>query len=205
MKIGIDLDGVLCEFNHAFAELLAEANGKDLLPTGWREDPSVFHCWEWDLHYGYSSEVIGRALRYVQHSRRFWEGLQPLDGAEEVLRHLNQMAKDGTVDCYFITNRSGLQAKVQTERWLLNRGLCYPTVLLASDKVPLIRSLGLTFYADDRLQTMLELVTTAEKEKWLVSSNFYLVDTPWNQVGRIPGLKVVDTLQSALKEAGLWK
>ena len=203
-KVGIDLDGVLCEFNHAYAKLLAQAHGKDLLPPDWPENREVFCCWGWDTHYGYPLALQQKVYtEQIRQNPKFWELLAPITGAGTVLKRLNRLSQDGDIDCYFITNRMGVNAKTQTEWWLYRHGFNLPTVLLTADKVPIIRSLGLSVYLDDRLPTMLELIQTAEKEKWATETQFYLIDAPWNREGRVAGLRVVTTAQQALEEVNL--
>lgn len=204
-KIGVDLDGVLCEFNHAYARLLAQAHGKDLLPPDWPENREVFCCWGWDAYYGYPVVLQDRVWqKHIQGNPLFWESLGPMAGAKETLKKLNSLAEHGEIDCYFITNRRGTNVKLQSEWWLYKHGFNLPTVLLASDKVPIIRSLGLSVYVDDKIETMLELVATSEKEKWLHGTHFYLVDAPWNREGRTVGLQVVNSAKQALEDAVVW-
>ena len=203
-RLGIDLDGVICEFNKAYARLLAEENGVDLLPSGWEGNPEVFHTWNWDAEFGYGPAVMDRVWQeHIIRSSKFWEKLPVLPEAYGVIRQLDWLSKND-VDVYFLTNRMGKNAKLQTEKFLYNEGMAYPTVILASNKVPIIRSLDLTFFVDDKLETMQELVSVANRDRWLSDKHFFLKDAPWNRAGR-RGLEVVGSVKEALELVGLWQ
>lgn len=207
IRVGLDLDGVLVNFNHHYAKFLAEENGSDLLPEGWKTDSSVFCCWNWDDFYKYPPDVQKRVWENrILGNKNFWKNLSPLDGAVEVLKKLNYLAKDGVIDCYMLTNRMGSHAKLQTEGWLYDHGYDFPTVLLASDKVPIIKALGLNFFIDDKLETMLSLRRASREEKWdMRDKHFILQDAPWNQVGRYDDMKVSSNVKDALIAAGIWR
>lgn len=202
MKIAVDLDGCLLNFCSAYAKLLATENGTDLLPDR-EHNPDWPPCWDWDTAAGYSAEVQARVWRdHILSNPKFWSSLKPLPGAVEIIHQLNKLSSEGH-EVVFISNRAGVNAKRQSEISLYNLGMYYPSVILSSDKIPLIRSLGITFFLDDRLDTLLELVRVSEREKWL--GDWFLLDTPYNREGRIPQLKVVSSVKAALEAAGLWK
>lgn len=200
MKLGFDIDGCFANFNTPYAKLLADENGSDLLPDGWESNPEVFCTWHWDHHYGYPSEIQSRVMsRHILGSRKFWERLPSIEGAAETLRKLNFLSKDH--DVYFLTNRMGTGSKTQTEKWLYMHGFDYPTVLLASDKIPIIKALDLGFYIDDKLDTMTGLC----EQDWAKGRAFYLQEAPWNKAGRPEELRVTPSVKGALIEAGIWR
>lgn len=162
--------------------------------------------WDWDLFYQYPKEVQSIVWRRdILASRTFWAKLSPVEGAGEVVRKLNFLSRGG-VDVYYISNRMGINAKLQSELALYELGADYPTVLLTSSKVPIIKSLGLTFYIDDKLETLLEIMRISGKEKWnTTESHFFLLDAPYNREGRTSDLKVVSSIRDALVEAQLWR
>lgn len=207
IRVGLDIDGVFADFNTPYAKFLAEEHGSDLLPEGWQGSNSAFVCWNWDTFYKYPFEVQKRVWNNrILGSKKFWLTLPQLEGAQEVLKKLNYLSKDGSIDCYFLTNRMGVGAKLQTEGWLYGCGYDYPTVMLASDKVPIIKALGLNFYMDDKLDTMLNLRRTANEEKWdMRDKHFILQDAAWNQVGRYDDMKVSRNVKDALLAAGIWR
>lgn len=201
-RIGVDIDGCLAQFNEAYAKLLVEEHGENLIPEG-----GTFCCWDWDIHYGFPLAVRKAVLeRNVWGSDDFWLKLEPIPGACDTIRKLHWLAHEGKADVYYLTNRHGATAKKQTEKWLYNNGCDYPTVLIAVDKTPIIKSLGLQLYVDDRLDAMAELVRQARYEKWPQGiEHFYLKDAPWNQENRTEGLQVAGSVREALEKAGLWK
>src|SRR3990167_4806743 len=163
-KLGVDLDGCIANFNLAYGKRLAEANGKDLLPEGWKDKPEVFVTWNWDSWYGYSSEIQNLVWRRdIINNPTFWGTLKPLDGAVETIKKLNFMSKAG-IEVSFITHRMGLMVKTQTEKWLYDVGIDYPTVIIAEDKIPVIRAMKLNFYVDDKIETCNDLARVAEGE-----------------------------------------
>lgn len=188
--ISLDLDGVIYDWCSAYAKLLAEEHGTDLAP--------VFSSWDWDEKAGYPAAVIERVWKqHIWNSRNFWQGLQPLDGAAEAIRKINWLTKGGKASAYFITNRHGNGAKEQTEKSLYNLGLDYPTVLLAADKVPILKALGAALFVDDKLETVMQAHTEVP--------NTFLFDQPWNRDGRPVQVPVVTSVREALAQVGLWQ
>lgn len=204
-KLGIDIDGCLANFNLAYGKRLAEANGNDLLPEGWKDKPEVFVCWNWDSHYGYTPEIQNLVWRRdIINNPTFWGTLRGYPLTVETVKKLNFMAKAG-MEVSFLTNRMGLMVKQQTEKWLYDIGIDYPTVIIASDKIPIIRAMGLNFYVDDKLETCNDLARVAEGEDLPVKGRVYMVDAPYNREGRHDGVRVVGSVKEALQEAGLWR
>jgi len=200
-RIGLDLDGVLVSFNHSYGDLLIKVSGEDKLPEGWKQNPEFPPVWSWESFYGYSHQVEKQVWEHhILGSKNFWLRLKPMSHARETLAMLNSLEKTGSAEIYFISHRMGAGAKIQTMRWLYENGADFPTVLLSSDKVPLIKLLKLDFYIDDRIETMQELMG----ESWAKGKHYYLKDAPYNQAGRPPGLKVAPTVKDALIEAGIW-
>lgn len=180
---------MLADFTTAYAKRLIKVTGDNLLPI-----PLTIPCWDWDVHYGYTKDQIAATWESIQADRLFWQKLAPLAEAE-VFTRINVLSKDHPV--YFITNRIGVNCKQQTERFLYAQGIDYPTVLITSNKRPVIESLKIEFFVDDRLETMNDLAA-------LKRPHFYLVETSYNQTGRAPGLSTTTNIKDALMKAGLW-
>jgi hypothetical protein len=187
MKIAFDVDGCLANFTDSYAAKLVKVTGTNLLPK-----PLTIPCWDWDKHYGYSQDQIAATIENVAADKLFWQKLDTL-AEPEVFTRINSLSKDNEV--YFLTNRFGSNAKQQTEKWLYEQGILYPTVIIGSNKRPILDTIKVTFFVDDKLETMNELGARP---------NFYLIETTYNQTGRISGLATASSVKDALQKAGLW-
>jgi hypothetical protein len=161
LRIGIDLDGCLANFDDPFHALLIEANGGMTVPTVWPPEE-----WHWDR--AYSSEVRACAWQHVKTSR-FWADLPSYSGAEEVAQELNRMRVDSH-DIYFITSRPGYRAKAYTEEWMKKLGVMEPTVCISFNKGAMARGLELDAFVDDKLDNI-HAVSTAVRgcATWLLT------------------------------------
>lgn len=119
-------------------------------------DPTQPPCWEWPNHFGYTQEQEKQVWKQVWSDSSFWQSLDEEPYGSEAVNKLDKLAFSGH-DIYFITNRSGVRAKLQTERWLEARGMYNPTVLVTGDKIPVVRALKLDAYIDDKPETLIEL------------------------------------------------
>lgn len=199
MRLGVDIDGVLANFNLAYAKLLTNQTGITF-PTTSPDWPAV---WNYDRAAGITPEQEKTAWKTIMEDDTFWLNLKPYPEAQVVTTQLNHLTKLGH-ECFFLTNRMGNRAKVQTERFLYGIGSDYPCVILVADKTPLIRLLGLNFFIDDKLDTVNEVARVAEEEKLPVHGHTYLLAAPYNRQGRREDLKVVDSVIDALKQEDLW-
>lgn len=118
--------------------------------------------------------------------------------AVATVKRLEQLSRAGH-DVYYITNRMGQQAKYQTELWLYNAGMNYPTVLMAANKLPIIESLGLDFYIDDKPETVYELAEVPGLVKSL-----YMKDAGYNRAFTQLKFNRVSSVKEALHKEGLW-
>lgn len=189
MVIAIDVDGICANFTDAYAKRLVKVTGENFLPK-----PLTLPCWDWDKHYGYTSDQIQATWESITKDALFWQKLDPIP-SPAVFARLNVIAQ--THPTYFITNRMGVKCKQQTEKFLYEAGINYPTVLITGNKKPVIEALKVEFFIDDRLDTMNELVG-------LKKDHFYLQDEEYNRTGRAAGLHVCVNLQDALEKARLW-
>lgn len=203
MVLGIDIDGVLADFTTAYADLLVEITGSDLLPKGWREgivNKTFPTSWNWDLDAGYTKEQTRQVWeRGILTSAKFWRSLQALPGAQDAIKQFNKLSNEGH-EVYFMTHRMGKKAKQQTEEWLYDHGMNYPTVLLSGDKTPLLANLGAKFFIDDKVATMNDVLRAG-----VVGEHLYIINSPWNNEGRERGLKAAHSAVDALQIAGLYK
>lgn len=198
MNLAIDIDGILADFNEGHRKQLKQLNdGVDLIKT-W--PPQI---WEWDIE-AYGTKFISNVwANHIAPSKSFWKSLQPLDGTLDAVKQLNRLSKHHAI--YFITNRMGINCKQQTETWLYGVGMNYPTVIIAGDKVPVLKALKINFFIDDKLETMNELMAAAQSQKWdMRDKHFFLAEAPYNKHGRRSDLKATASLTTGLKEIGLW-
>jgi hypothetical protein len=148
--LGLDIDGVLADFNRDYRRKLIEVSGRSLIPEG-----EVPPCWQYAPAYGYTKEEDSRAWASIKADTTFWANLSEYRGAAKFLWALDVEATiadyAGKPEIYFITTRPGLDVKVQTEEWLGGHGVDTPTVLISrGDKGLLAKGLGLTHFIDDR-------------------------------------------------------
>ena len=185
MKLGIDIDGCLASFTGGYTRLLKQQ----------RDLPITYDVWDWDKKAGYTKEERDNAWHQI-HTTDFWFELEPLDGALDALEQLESMSEDN--DIYFITHRSGKQAKQQTEDWLFQYGITTPTVLISGlDKSPLISSLELNFYVDDKFDNVHKALMLR-----LYGFHLYMVDAPYNHGMDMMGIERVKSVKEALDRYG---
>lgn len=170
MKIGIDIDGVLANFNMPFAERLAKVTGKDLCPPR-PFDPTE---WNWPGAFGYSEIEVNQTWEVVHANPNFWAALPAMAGATEALFALEQHGSEHDDEVYFVTARSGVAVKKQTERWL--QGVLPSTddytVLVTPLKGLACAALQLDCYIEDNWVNALSVAQTKTRS--------YLCTRTWN-------------------------
>jgi hypothetical protein len=93
-----------------------------------------------------------------------------------------------------VTNRRGVTAKKETEKWLHGRGLHNPTVIICKDKGTLCKGLGADIIIDDSPDNLLDVYGASIKTKCVMFKR------PWNvgYWGHFPG--TVSTVREALSD-----
>lgn len=178
MRIGIDVDGVLADFQPAYKARILSVTGRNLYPDG--DYDSTFCTWFHEIARGYTQEELDRVWVSIAHDRSFWQTLSPYPDTALFLAKVAASCVNGLNDLYFVTARPGRTAKQQTEQWLapfLNNadGKLIPTVLIATDKATVAAALSLDIYIDDRFENA---ASTAERSR---ATTACLLNRPWNQ------------------------
>jgi len=157
LRIGLDIDGVLSDFNAGYRDLFVETTQKDLF-NGEVDPP----CWNYHTGYGYTDKEMVAVWAAIREDHGFWERLAPYPGATKFLTNL--FWRRSTMDVYFVTTRVGREVKLQTERWLARHGFPNPTVLIAKgDKGAIAAGLGLTHVLDDRPENLFTMPAGVER------------------------------------------
>lgn len=175
LRVGFDVDGVLARFNHAYANVLISTSGVNKFgePAETIFTDTEPNEWCYDKAAGYTKEERNAAWDNLCADPLFWLML-PMTRDEASLRHRAHCLTKLN-DVYFITNRSGVNAKWQTEIWLeRNFGIRFPTVLLSATKGAVCRALSLDCYIDDKAENIHSVVG-------LASTRAYLLDKPYNR------------------------
>ena len=147
MRLGIDIDGCLADFNESFARLVNERTGVELeLPP---------KTWNYHLDAGVTPEQDQAIWAEIAGSPTFWVALNPLPSAKELLKDLDGLTSEHAV--YFITTRVGMTAKQQTELWLWQFGITYPTVIISKAKGLIAAGLQLNIMLDDKPENLFDV------------------------------------------------
>lgn len=145
MKLSIDIDGVLADFDRPFCTLLEDVTGR---PCPY-EDPDV---WEWPAKRGFTNEEEGKAWNTIRTHPNWWMGLPTYPDS---LLNFNELRG---VDVYFVTARSTPYAKMVTERWLkANYTIDYPTVITSKDKGLVCKALHIDAHIDDKPEHLVDI------------------------------------------------
>lgn len=168
--LGVDVDGVLADFNSAFIDLIVEVAHRDLFPPR----PFDIPVWNYPERYGYGPEEMSAVWASINGSSSFWQTLPTYPETIAAMRYLRSRVQAGD-DVYFVTNRSGATAKIQTERWLRRFEFGSPTVLITSAKGLIAKALKFDVYVDDRVENILDV------RMWSKDTRAVLFDRPWNQ------------------------
>lgn len=164
MRVGVDIDGILADFNTSYIALLNRVSGKEAdihyVPTQWSYERSL----------GFTKDDIQAAWEQIK-SNDFWHSLDMMPGVE-----YGCLCDLESHDLYFVTTRPGEFSKTDTESWL-NRhlGVECPTVLISNRKGHAAYALELDYFIDDKIENVWDVQDRAPNTK------AYLLDRPWNQ------------------------
>jgi len=170
MRIGIDCDGVICNFYTAYEALTREVSGRDLFPSlDITVGPPV---WNWPEYYGYTAEEMKEVWRRIKTDPEFWFCLSALPDFTLLRERWSTLSYHH--DVYFVTDRPGINTKRQTEAWFKRHGIDCPTMLISAHKGLVARALSLDVYVDDKLENIVNVVEEAP------TCRSFLVDRAYN-------------------------
>lgn len=197
MRIGVDLDGVLSDWNAAFLCRLATVTGR--YPEGLPAGRFVPEVWDWPTRQtGYTPDEVRQTWASVHADPYFWQTLDPLPGAVAFLDRLwrwtslQNWSGGASHEVYFLTKRDGLRVKDQTEHWLAAHGYGgrVPTVcIVRGSKGDVAAACGLDAVVDDHVGN-LEIIRAAKGDVDTV-----LYDAPYNRHATLaPRVATLDAL-----------
>lgn len=190
MRIGIDIDGVLSDFNSRYIDLIIKTSGRDLFPPA----PFDIPTWYYPELYKYSTDEIEKVWATIKNSKSFWLDLPMYPDTETSMFYLRKQWVKGN-DIYFITSRPGATSKSQTEQWLKNideyggMGIPNPTVLISSAKGLCAKALDLDYYIDDRWENCCDVIRESPR------TMTYLLDRSWNRNRELSSITRVKQLK----------
>jgi uncharacterized HAD superfamily protein len=192
MKIGVDVDGCLADFNAAFIDRVIEVTGIDKFPAR----PFDIPTWDYPQYYGYTEDEVAKVWDNIKGDELFWYKTNPYPDAIYAIQQLTEL-QVAEHDIYFITNRMGKRVKLQTEAWLMTpRTGLLPTVLISADKAACCNGLKLDFYIDDKTEN-------CEQVKKHTDTNVLMMKQPWNKdVKGIPRIPNWEVFFESIKEVG---
>ena len=175
LKIGVDVDGCLANFNQAFAQKF-RLHGF-VIPQELADNPPT---WDWPQNTcGFSDNLVTGIWNEIDRDTEFWMNLEPLPGAIAALDTLDNLAEEGH-EIVFMTLRRGDRAKRQTEIWLEQHGMTFPTVLTTPQgKARPAYELGLTHVVDDYPRILQDYCLHAQALKPYPA--IYMVEHLYNQ------------------------
>lgn len=171
IRLGLDMDGVVFDFNTRCTQWVRRLFGVTLPAVG------ATYPTEWDYLDKHITKEQDRELwRNIGQSENFWQNLPIYNHSVRLM----DAALDKADKLYYVTSRSGREVQYQTERALI--GLVGPAnftggvlpVRRWEDKIPLINSLRLTHFVDDKAETV-DLANST-----CFSTKVAVWDQPWN-------------------------
>lgn len=195
-KLGIDCDGVLCDFTPRMKKLLNELFGMkippDLEPTSW----------DW-LNFGVTPQHMIKVWERIREMPNFWEESIPSKDIVDMAEWFSDHA-DRDCEVFFVTSRietAGRSAREQTARWLreyLGNPKQDINVIVTSSgmhKAAVLEVLEIGASLDDFTPTIIN-------SKTIPKHRGYLLDKPWNQDGKNYGVRRVYSVREFLEIEG---
>jgi 5'(3')-deoxyribonucleotidase len=183
LRVGVDLDGVLGDFNTAFIQRVIDVTGKDLFPPR----PFDITTWDYPQHYGYTDAECKQVWADIAQDPSFWREEPKYPWTDDTMKRLGDLWQDGEADLYFVTSRPGDTAKNQTEMWLDAFDVIPPTVLISSEKGLCCKALKLDVYIDDKTENCEDVVRQSP------DTLCFMLAQPWNHA--VPGCARIEKIE----------
>ena len=152
MRIGLDIDGVLAQFDKAFLERINEL----YLTSFTLEDLKLKTTWNFYKHVpGLTKKMEDGSITNL--GEWFWLTLDPFD--KKVMLALAVLAEKHNI--YFITDRApnptAEMSLWQSRRWIEQFGIKPAGVILTSDKSGACNLLNIDYFIDDRSENVISI------------------------------------------------
>lgn len=155
LRLGIDVDGVVADFQSAFRALAERELG---LPAGGGEAEL-------------SKPDVDRLWRVVAETNNWWLDVPAYE--PDQIERLYAQARTGRWEVFFMTSRppsAGDSVQLQTQVWLERQGYFLPSVLTTPSgaRGEVARSLRLDLAVDDRMVNCLEIVSASNSKALMI-------------------------------------
>jgi uncharacterized HAD superfamily protein len=188
MKIGFDIDGVLADFIPSYQALFVSLTGRNTFMAGDVYNPPE---WNWPSLRGYTEAETKAVWDAIRRNETFWLSLKPMTNNVEALRSV-LVDLEHRHEVYYVSDRSGIDAKRQTKRWLMeqlqyHRAHTEPTVLLtgSGEKGHIARALRLDVFIDDKTENVQDIIDESPRTRVYFPATSYNSDVPRSiRVGR---------------------
>jgi hypothetical protein len=200
LRIGLDLDGVLADFESAFNAVEERLFGPGLAVPA--DDPAEEEMREVvPANDPVTPREDARRRREIWREIRstpdFWTSLQPLETG--TVRRIYELMLEHRWEVFFITQRPdtvGDTAQRQSQRWLVEQGFELPSVLvLGGSRGAAAGALRLDYHVDDNAQNCVDVLSESKARPiWILPSG----DATAAAKARNLGIGVVRTVGEAV-------
>ena len=158
MKLGIDLDGVVSDYQTYFLESFNERFGTNYILQDWKDYSFIPE--------GFTKEAFWKMIE--EHAKiGAWRYLSPIEGAIEGITTLSQH------NSIHLISHKLEEAKADTITWLSEHKIPYDSISFTLDKSRMAYILGIDIMIEDSYKNAVEVASTGIET--------LLFDRPWNR------------------------